>query len=146
MRACLDLGGCKKEVRALTRQLALLPATRHWWSPLAVAALGAGNQAPTLAVSLIRGSDPSGCQRAALVQAALVAVGRAPSGSAWELTKLLQEDSGGGGGGSRAPDKNIHRPSLLEVRASMERSSSMLLDGTHVGIAVDKYCGIASVR
>ena len=68
---------------------------------------------PPAAASLICGADQSGSQRAALVQAALTAVGRA-AGGAWELTKLVQEDGGGAVG--RTQDKHIHRPSLIEVR------------------------------
>lgn len=70
------------------------------------------------AASLICGADQSGSQRAALVQAALTAVGRA--GGAWELTKLVQEDGGAAG---RAQDKHIHRPSLIEVKDCIEKMS-----------------------
>ena len=102
LRACLDVG-FKADLRKLTRQLSLHPATHHWWPMGYVEAL--------LRAPQQQQHGGGGRQRALLVEQAVRGVRYGLAGP-YALQTLLQLP------GKEVPGKLdlYHRPGLVEVR------------------------------
>ena len=106
LRAGLDTEG-KKELKLLTRQLSVLPATRHWWA--GEAGLAAINVFLQRKYSFDGDVVASVAARSFLTQAALRAVGQP---NVVHLIRLVQSE----GGEAKPVNCFMHRPDLMAVR------------------------------
>ncbi len=113
LRAGLDTEG-KRELRLLTRQLSVLPVTRHWWAGEAASA--AINVFLRPRHSAGGGSVVSVAARSLLTQAALRAVGRT---SVMQLIRLVQME----GGEAKPVNGFMHRPDMTMVRVTSRFTS-----------------------